>query len=59
LFQPPIHKVRFIGYHSHKGFFMYAGEERRLMPGYFQALAHPTRLRIMDSKSDGGEMIVN
>jgi DNA-binding transcriptional ArsR family regulator len=59
LFLTSIHKDRFIGYHSYKGFFMYVGQERRLLPGYFQALAHPTRLRILERLAEGGELSVN
>jgi DNA-binding transcriptional ArsR family regulator len=38
---------------------MYAGLERRQLPGYFQALAHPTRLRIVERLAEGGELTVN
>jgi len=35
---------------------MYAGLERRQLPGYFQALSHPTRLRILERLAEGGEV---
>jgi len=38
---------------------MYAGLERRQLPGYFQALSHPTRLRILERLAEGGELSVN
>jgi DNA-binding transcriptional ArsR family regulator len=48
-----------MAYHLHKGFFMYAGLERRLLPGYFQALASPTRLRILERLAEVGEVSVS
>jgi ArsR family transcriptional regulator len=38
---------------------MYVGPERRLLPVYFQALANPTRLRILEHLAEVGEMSVN
>lgn len=38
---------------------MYAGQERRLLPVYFKALANPTRLRIVEQLAEAGEMSVN
>ena len=38
---------------------MYVGQERRLLPAYFKALANPTRLRILELLAEGGEVSVN
>ena len=38
---------------------MYAEEERRRLPAHFQALASPTRLRILERLAEGGEVSVN
>ena len=38
---------------------MYAGLDRRQLPGYFQALANPTRLRILEHLAEAGEVSVN
>jgi DNA-binding transcriptional ArsR family regulator len=38
---------------------MYAGQERRLLPVYFQALANPTRLRIVEHLAEVTEVSVN
>jgi ArsR family transcriptional regulator len=38
---------------------MYVGQERRLLPVYFKALANPTRLRILERLAEQGEVSVN
>jgi DNA-binding transcriptional ArsR family regulator len=38
---------------------MYAGSERRQLPGHFQALANPTRLRMLERLAEVGELSVN
>jgi DNA-binding transcriptional ArsR family regulator len=48
-----------MAYHLHKESFMYAGLERRLLPGHFQALASATRLRILEQLAEPGELSVS
>ena len=38
---------------------MYASEQRRYLPAFFQALASPTRLRILERLAEVGEGSVN
>ena len=38
---------------------MYAEEERRRLPAHFQALANPTRLRVLERLAEAGELSVN